>query len=72
MTRGTAEPPATMPRRLERSASGLPSATRSTSFQIVGTPSEMVGRSSWIILTMGSPWRNIWGMISSVPAKNAV
>ena len=36
MTRGTAEPPATMPRRLERSASGLPSAARNTSFQIVG------------------------------------
>ena len=29
----------------------------------------MVGRSSWIILTIGSPWRNIWGMINSVPGE---
>ena len=71
MWRGTAAPPATRPRRLEKSAVGSPSATWSTSFQMVGTPSEMVGRSSRIIVTMGPPWRNIWGMISSVPAKKA-
>ncbi len=72
ITRRTAAPPATMPRRLERSASGLPSATRRTSFQIVGTPREIVGRSSSIILMIGSPCKNICGMINSVPAKNAV
>ena len=72
MTRGTAEPPATMPRRLERSASGSFSVTRRTSFQIVGTPRENVGRSSRIILTIGSPCKNIWGMINSAPAMNAV
>src|ERR1700691_6106682 len=72
ITRGAADPPATIPRGLDRSASGLFSVTRSTSFQTVGTPRENVGRSSRIILTIGSPCKNIWGMISSAPAKNAV
>jgi len=39
---------------------------------MVGTPSDIVGRNSSIILMIGSPCKNIWGMINSVPAKKAV
>ncbi len=72
MVRGTAAPPTRIARRLERSTSSAVSATRNTSFHTVGTPSEMVGRSSRTMARIGPPWRNIWGMISSTPAKNAV
>src|SRR5579863_6621221 len=64
--RGTAEPPAITARNEERSASEF-AAARSRSFQIVGTPADIVGRCSEMILRRCSPWRNIWGMSRLAP-----
>ena len=73
MARGTAAPPTRMRAQARqvgpRGRSRRRAARRS---RWSGTPSEIVGRSSRIILRIGPPCRNIWGMISSTPAKNAV
>ena len=72
MKRGTAAPPARMLRSELRSASLRPPAARNRSFQMVGMPRATLGRSSMIIASSGSPWRNIWGMMSSEPAIRQV
>ena len=64
--RGTAAPPAVTPRKEERSTAGS-AATRSRSFQMVGTPQASVTRCSAMIRARCSPWRNIWGMTRLVP-----
>ena len=72
MERGTAAPPQRMPRKLDRSAEGSAAPARSTSFQTVGTPSATVGRNVLVMFKIGSPCKNIWGMMSSQPEKKAV
>jgi hypothetical protein len=64
---GTAAPPQSTARRLERSGF-CSSAWRRTSIQIVGTAPLTVTRSDSINFTSGSAWRKRPGMIRSAPA----